>query len=215
MTGGDGGQEDAGVFGERDGNGGDGAGLDDEEQRPAVEEAPEAAEGFAQVDVLAAGVRHGGGEFAVAEGGDDGERRADQPAEDQQAGRFHLARDIGADDEDAGADHRAHDERGGGGEAEAFDEAGGLLFRRHWVNVPEYGRLDPLNRRERKNGNSARFGQDILHLPEAWLFTHYDQYIAREDLRLDRRIEDHLAVRLADRKHDQTRIARHQIAQLP
>ena len=119
-----GGQEDAGVFGEGDGDGGDGAGLDDDEQGPAVEEAPEASEGLAQVDVLAAGVRHGGGEFSIAERGDDGEGRADEPAEDQQAGGFHLARDIGADDEDAGADHRAHDERGGGGEAEAFDETG-------------------------------------------------------------------------------------------
>ena len=69
-------------------------------------------------------MRHGGGEFAVAERRDDGERRADEPAENQQAGRFHLARDVGADDEDAGADHGAHDERGGGDEAEAFDEAG-------------------------------------------------------------------------------------------
>ena len=121
------GQEDAGVFGEGDGDGGDGAGLDDDEEGPAVEESPEASEGFAQVDVLAAGVRHGGGEFAVAEGGDDGEGGADEPAEDEQAGRLHLARDIGADDEDAGADHGAHDERGGVGQAEPFDEAGGGL----------------------------------------------------------------------------------------
>ncbi len=82
------GQEDAGVFGEGHRDGCDGAGLDDGEERPAVEEAPEASEGFAQVDVLAAGVWHGRGQFAVAERRDDGEGRADEPAENEQAGDF-------------------------------------------------------------------------------------------------------------------------------
>src|SRR6202020_2872632 len=83
--------EDAGIFGEGDGDSRNGAGLDDGEQGPAVEESPEASEGFAQVDVLASGVWHGGCQFTVAERGDDGEGRADEPAENEQAGGFHLA----------------------------------------------------------------------------------------------------------------------------
>ena len=81
-------EEDAGVLGESHRHGGDGAGLNHQEQRPAVEEAPERAEGFAQVDVLPAGVRHGGRQFAVAQRGDQRERRGDQPGDHQQAGRI-------------------------------------------------------------------------------------------------------------------------------
>ncbi len=69
----DGRREDAEVAGERDGDGGDGAGLDDQEQRPAVEESPERAVGFAQIDVLAAGAGHHRGQFAVAQRGADGQ----------------------------------------------------------------------------------------------------------------------------------------------
>ena len=54
--------------------------------RPAEEKAPEASEGFAEIDVLAAGVGHGGGEFAIAERGDDGEQRA-PAASRRSAGR--------------------------------------------------------------------------------------------------------------------------------
>ena len=116
------GKEDAGVLGEGHRHRRDGAGLDHHEERPAVEEAVERAEGFAQVDVLAAGVRHGRGQFAVAERRDQGEDRGDEPGHHHQAGRLHLARDIGGDDEDAGADHRAHHQGGGIDQAEAFDQ---------------------------------------------------------------------------------------------
>ena len=67
------GKEDARVFGEGHRHGGDGAGLNHREHRPAEEESGERAEGFAQVDVLPARVGHGGGQFAVAERGDQGE----------------------------------------------------------------------------------------------------------------------------------------------
>ena len=89
-------------------------------KRPAVEEAGQRAEGFAQVDVLAAGLGHGGGEFAVAERGDEGEDGGDEPGGDEEPGGLHLACDVGGDDEDAAADHGAHDQRGGVEEAEAF-----------------------------------------------------------------------------------------------
>ena len=55
VVGADGGEEDAEEFSEGDADRRDGPGLDDEEERPAVEEAPERAERLAQIDVLAAG----------------------------------------------------------------------------------------------------------------------------------------------------------------
>ena len=75
MGGGDRRKENAEELAEGDADGGDGAGLDDEEERPAVEESPERAEGLAEIDVLAAGLGHHGGQFAVAERGDDGHER--------------------------------------------------------------------------------------------------------------------------------------------
>ena len=59
-------------FGERNGNRGDGRGLNDQQHRPAVEEAPERPERFAQINVLPAGVRHGRGQFAIAQRADQG-----------------------------------------------------------------------------------------------------------------------------------------------
>ncbi len=115
-------EEDAEKLAEGHGDGRDGAALDDEEERPAVEEAPQRAERLAQVDVLSAGLGHHGGEFTVAERGDDGHEAGDQPCRNQQGGRVDGARHFGGDDEDAGANHGAHDQRGGAGEAEAFYE---------------------------------------------------------------------------------------------
>ena len=44
--------------------------LNDQEQRPAIEEAPEGPERLAQIDVLASGLGHHGREFAVAQSAD-------------------------------------------------------------------------------------------------------------------------------------------------
>ena len=52
--------EYARVLGETDSDRGDGAGLDHEKQSPAVEESAQWAEGLAKVDVLSAGMGHGG-----------------------------------------------------------------------------------------------------------------------------------------------------------
>ncbi len=60
-------------------------GLDDGEESPAVEESPEASEGLAQVLRDNRRLRHGGGKLSVAEGGNDGEGRADKPAKDEQS----------------------------------------------------------------------------------------------------------------------------------
>ena len=116
------GRQHAEVAGEGDGDRGDGAGLDDQEQGPAVEESPERAVGFAEIDVLAAGAGHHGRQFAVAQGGADGESAGDEPGRQQPAGGPDLARDVGGDDEDARADHGAGDEHGGIQQAEAAEE---------------------------------------------------------------------------------------------
>src|SRR5438132_1605869 len=75
--------EDAEELGEGDGDGGDGAGLDDEEDGPAVLEAPQGAVGLAQVDVLAAGVRHHAGQLGVAQRPHDRHHPGQQPDEQQ------------------------------------------------------------------------------------------------------------------------------------
>ena len=83
--------KDAEKLSESDADGGDSAGLDHQEKRPAVEESPQRSQRFAQVNVLAAGPRHHGREFAVGEGADDGQEPRDQPCTDQQGGRIHFA----------------------------------------------------------------------------------------------------------------------------
>ena len=73
------GDEHARIFGEGHGHGGDGSGLDHQKHGPAEEESAQGAEGFAQIDVLAAGVRHGRGELPVGERRDQRERRRPRP----------------------------------------------------------------------------------------------------------------------------------------
>ena len=75
----DGWEKDAEKFAESDADGGDGAGLDDEEERPAVKKSPERPERLAQINVLAAGLGHHGGQFAVAECADEGHDGGDHP----------------------------------------------------------------------------------------------------------------------------------------
>ena len=65
MLGRDGRKENAQKFAEGDADGGDGSRLDDEIQRPAVEKSPERPERLAQINVLAAGVRHHCGQLTV------------------------------------------------------------------------------------------------------------------------------------------------------
>jgi hypothetical protein len=60
----------AGEFGESHRDRRDGAGLDHQEERPTVQETAKRPERLAQIDVLAARLRHGRRQFAVAERGD-------------------------------------------------------------------------------------------------------------------------------------------------
>ena len=122
MTGGDCRPEDAEEFAESDAHGGDRARLNHEKQSPTVEKAPERAERLAQINVLPAGARHHGGQFAIGERGDNGEKAGDDPGANEQRGRGDLARNFGGDNEDARADHGAHHQHGRAGQAETFDE---------------------------------------------------------------------------------------------
>jgi hypothetical protein len=102
--------ERAEVAREADRHGGDGSGLDDEKQRPAVEESPEWRERFTQIDVLAAGAWHHRGEFAVRERADDGQDAGQHPGAQQPARTADVPRHVGRDDEDARPDHRPDDD---------------------------------------------------------------------------------------------------------
>ena len=103
---------------------GDGARLDDQEQRPAVEKAPEGPERLAQVDVLPAGPGHHGREFAVAQSADQGHDPGDDPCAHVKRRRVDAAGDVGIDDEDARADHGADYDGRGAEEAKALGQAG-------------------------------------------------------------------------------------------
>ena len=116
------GKEDAEEFAEGHAHRGDGPGLDDEKERPAVEKSPEGAERVAQVDVLAAGFGHHGGELAIAQGADHGHDRGDDPRAQIKRRRIGEARDVAVDNENAAADHGADDDGGGAEQAQALDQ---------------------------------------------------------------------------------------------
>ncbi len=120
VRGGDGRKEDAEKLAEGDADRGNRAALNHQEERPAVEEAPQRPERLSQVDILAAGVGHHRRQFAVGERRHHGHEAGHQPCRNQQGGRVHDARDVGGHDEDARSDHRAHHQRGGAGEPQAF-----------------------------------------------------------------------------------------------
>ena len=107
---------------EADRHRGDRARLDDEEQRPAVEESEQRPESFAQVNVLAARARHHGGKLSVGYSGHHGHEAAHRPGEEEQFGRLNLAGHIARHDENPRADHRAHHEGGRIEEAQTLDQ---------------------------------------------------------------------------------------------
>ena len=113
MRAGDSWKEDAEKFAEGHANRGYGSGLDDKKQRPSVEKAPQRTQRFAQVDILAAGFGHHGGQLTVAERANHGHDRGDGPCCEIQRRRIGQAGNVAVDDKDAAADHRAHNDGGG------------------------------------------------------------------------------------------------------
>ena len=116
------GKEDAQKLAESHAHSGDRPGLNHQKQSPAVEKSPQRPQRLAQINILPAGARHHRGQFAIAERADDGHESGDKPGPDQQGRRIHLARNLGRHNKDAGADHRAHDQHGGAGQAQTFDQ---------------------------------------------------------------------------------------------
>ncbi len=106
-------------LGERDRHRGVEPGLDDQEERPPVEEGHEPAERFPQEDVLAARFGHHCAQLGVRERPEQRQRPAHEPEAEPYAGRRDVARHDRGRDEDAGPDHRAHDDRGRGERTEA------------------------------------------------------------------------------------------------
>ncbi len=98
------------------------SGLNHQEQRPPVEKSPKRAQRLAQINVLPARSRHHGRQFAVAQSSNNGQEAGHQPGANQQCRRIHFARDFCRHNKDAGADHRAHDQHGRTGQAEALDQ---------------------------------------------------------------------------------------------
>ena len=131
-------RDDACEFGEGDGHGCDRGGLNDEKHRPAVEESEKRPERFAQVNVLAASVRHCRGKLAKAQRADQCDQAGSEPDHEQQPGTLHLVRDVRRNDKNPGADHRADDDHRRIEQAETFDQfAGGWrgCGCRNWVSI--------------------------------------------------------------------------------
>ena len=120
------GKEDAEKLAEGHADGGDGPGLDDQKERPAVEKAPQRPQRLAQVDVLAAGLGHHGRQLAVAERADHGQDGRHHPRAQKERRGVGAAGNVGIDDEDAGADHGADDDRRGAEEAKALHQPGSV-----------------------------------------------------------------------------------------
>ncbi len=106
-------------LGERDRHRGVEAALDDQEHRPAVEEAGERTERLAQKDVLPARLGHHRAQLAVGERAEQRERATDEPQPEVDAGSGDEPGHDRGRDEDARADHRAHDQRRGAEHPEA------------------------------------------------------------------------------------------------
>src|SRR5882672_4446664 len=115
----------------RDGKRGLNKGLPDEEE--GHQAAPAAgAVGFAEEDVSAAGLGHGGAKFGPDEAVERGEKRAGEPG-DEGLRAAHGFDDEGADDEGADADDLDHVEGDGFLEAQAALKGGlGLSERGGW-----------------------------------------------------------------------------------
>jgi hypothetical protein len=118
------------VAGERGSHCGNAAGVDDEEQREAVEEAGERPPGARQVDVLAADDRQPRAELGVDEAADHRQRPAGEPDEQHPLGRRQDARDVRRIDEDTDADDRAGDDDRRVPQPELAAEAAGRRRRR-------------------------------------------------------------------------------------
>ena len=115
--------------GEGDGHGGHVGGSQDPAGDPGVLEGQVASEGVADVDVLAAVLVVGGGQFCEAECPAAGQEPAQQPDPEELGGRIDLSGDPLRDVKDRGSDDGAHNDRGGVAQGQrASWQVGGWRF---------------------------------------------------------------------------------------
>ena len=115
-------KKDPREFGKSDGDGRDGAGLDDEKKRPAEKKPDRRSISLAQEYVLSARARHHRRQFRAAKRARDGEEASHRPGEQQPAGRTDQACRFGRSNENPRADHRADHDHGGVERTEAADQ---------------------------------------------------------------------------------------------
>jgi hypothetical protein len=111
------------VVGEGHGQGGRGAGIDDQEERPPEEERQERPVGLPEIDVNAAGFGHGGAELGEGQGPEEAEQPAHDPDRQHEEGRGQDRRDLRRRQEDPRADDPADDDHDDVPEAEDAGQA--------------------------------------------------------------------------------------------
>jgi hypothetical protein len=89
------------------GDGGDGGRLGNGEPGPHVEKGGRVAVGSAQVDILAAGVRHHGAEFGIGHGAEEREQATDDPGEIDKRRRADILHHLARNEKNAAADNGA------------------------------------------------------------------------------------------------------------
>src|SRR5579884_2161207 len=89
----------------------DGTALAHPELRPAVEISPEGAIGSAQIDVLAAGFRHSGGQLRVGERAEKAQNASDDPNDEELFDGPYIADHGGGHEKDPAADDGADNDR--------------------------------------------------------------------------------------------------------
>ena len=131
------GREVGAIDEEQRGNGGDGAAFRDPHLGPTVNEAPKRAVGLPEVDVFAAGLGHGRGQFCVAERTKKGQQTAEDPDAENGGGRSDLGDHLRRNAEDSAPDDRSDHDGHGTPEAEIAAEAGpGLAVIGHEEPLP-------------------------------------------------------------------------------
>jgi hypothetical protein len=123
------------VLGQHHRDGSHGSRLDQEQQRPALQEGDERMEGVAKVGILPAHARHDRRQLGEHEGAGQGDQAARRPrGQDQDRRPYDLGHEIRVDEDAAADDGGEHDHRGA--EEPEPTREGGMPERRHPCLVP-------------------------------------------------------------------------------
>src|SRR6266699_1012845 len=146
------GPEDAREPRERDRNRRDRAGLNDHEQRPAVQVAEQRRDTLAQIHILSPRAGEHRGQLAVRERAHEGDDARHRPDDEQQARSMDFTEHLRRDDEDPRPDHRPDHQGRGIEPGDRLDEIGlWLLGSGHWrgnLVAPAWGRYVPGRRND-------------------------------------------------------------------